>query len=171
MNFLWILSSTITFFPECGDSKCAQIHTGFNQRVRQRTQVSLSWFMPSSYATEASDPWAIPRGTGGGGHECCWKIIRSGKDDLWSACNSLVFQHSEMYLMEWCQLACLRLQEYMLTDALKLCAANMKALCGRITEGIEYWGARSNGGNPSNNWRGVATPGHVITVLYPRDVG
>lgn len=133
---------SITPSARCPREDCAGEETvahvfagcGFARRVWRKMQGSLSRFIPSSCVTEDSLIYGLFPGT----HtetdiNCCWKVINSVKDALWSARNLLVFQHCEMSVGECCRLAHSRLQEYVLRDALKLGTDSARARWGRTT--------------------------------------
>ena len=107
---------------------------GFAQRVWRKMQGSLVRFIPNSSVTEDSVIYGLFPGTHSETDiKCCWKVINSVKDALWSARALFTTQQSEMSVGECCRLAHCRLQEYVLRDALKLGAANAKARWGRAT--------------------------------------
>ncbi|XP_051899596.1 uncharacterized protein LOC127585904 [Pristis pectinata] len=101
--------------------------------------------------------------------KCCWKVISSVKDALWSAPNLLVSQLSEMSVRERCRWAQSRQQESVLRDALKLGAADAKALWGRriLSPGLFL----SNVANTSPAVAHCGTPwGGLCEALYKRKV-
>ncbi|XP_055522288.1 uncharacterized protein LOC129716441 [Leucoraja erinacea] len=113
---------------------------GFAKPVWRGLQGSLSWFIPNSSVIEEDQQKQLI------GLYCICIVITVPRDTFRVAssaagrsprrslvCPLFTTQQSEMSIGECCRLARCRLQEYVLRDALKTGAANVKARCGRTT--------------------------------------
>ncbi|XP_078075400.1 uncharacterized protein LOC144497833 [Mustelus asterias] len=110
------------------------VECAFAKKVWSEMQWYLSRFVPSSSVTQDSVLYGLFAGTHTETNiNCCWRVINSVKDALWSARNLLIFQLKELSSTECCRLAYSKVQDYVLRDALKLWAAAAKSQRGKAT--------------------------------------
>ncbi|XP_072365904.1 uncharacterized protein [Scyliorhinus torazame] len=110
------------------------VECAFAKKVWREMQWYLSRFIPNRSVTQDSVLYGLFPGTHTETNiNCCWKVINSVKDALWSARNLLIFQCKELSSTECCRLAHSKVQDYVLRDALKLGAAAAKAQWGKTT--------------------------------------
>ncbi|XP_059829865.1 uncharacterized protein LOC132396366 [Hypanus sabinus] len=131
-----VVSTPLCPREDCSEESVTHLfaHCGLAEKVWRRMKGTVSRFIPSSCVMEDSLIYGLFPGTHTETNiRCCWQIINSVKDALWSARNLMVCQHTEMSVGECCRPAHSRLQEYWLRDTLKLGAATARARWGRTT--------------------------------------